>query len=755
MSTSRPRHRRSSWRQRRRGSLKAALALTILALSCSYASIPAYATTQVTATATTLSTKGLLSLSLLSNGKPQTLSAPSGDAFFTLYVPTGTTPVEFVATMLIRGPVTGGIATITTPTNVYPETMTTVNGTSKLSVPLTTRDVQNGVVSIHVHIDLNLNSKYLNPNGCTSTNSIDAQIESANGLLSGALQSPTSPADFWPPQLNKVAVWVPSLNGLSSGNARAASLASMQVAATISQQYGTHTQVSIAQGSPPNQAISPLVRNVMIQVSTSSEPAQIAVTRTGTAPVLLITGQGNALIAEARAIGVGTLALATANNATRVKSSTSTTNPLKVTVTSNGTREITLAQLGTQTSIEGLGTVDVTQSLSQSQFGAPIRALQLRLRATYTPPPVGGVGTFSVLIGNYIVASQRLGLSGFLNMNASAPTSILSRTQTVEYRLDYSPPGGFCHAGLVPVQVTIDPSSGFAATTGQTLAPGFARSPQDVASGINVDVVRMNDQNLIDACQLVTSLSAILPYIPAVRLISNDQVLSGYTTELVVGATRGTTVALHAPIVLQPFRTLAANGISIGYTVNQPFAVLESFVQNGRDVILTGAYNSASLSHDLTRTINSPVFGGWFGLGTGQVAVMTPDHRLRLVGSSRVLSQLVPNNPASNLGIPNWLIVGIALIVLAIITRVIWLLLRAARLRHKAGQTKGVTLYRDEEFAEPGTTAVNSRIEVETTTPRGPPTTGTGSQASGQNVAQENHDTHSRRYSKKQRRKLT
>jgi hypothetical protein len=586
--------------------------------------------------------------------------------------------------MLIRGPITGGIATITTPTNVYPENMTTVNGTSRFSAPLTAKDVQNGTVGIHVHIDLNVDSKYLNPNGCTATSSVDAQIESASGVLSGALQSPATPADFWPPQLSKVVVWIPSLGGLSPANARAASLASMQIAATISQQYGTNTQVAIAQGSPPPQSISPLVRNVKIQVSPGAARSDITIIKAGSAPVLLVSGQGDALVNEARAIGVGSLALATATNATSVQGASSTSNPLKVTVAANGTREITFAQLGSQTSIEGLGTVDVTQFLSQSQFGIPIRSLQLRLQANYTPPPVGGVATFSVLIGGYIVASQRLSTLGSLVMNASVPASVLSRTQSVEYRLDYSPPGGFCHAGLVPVQVTINPSSGFAATPGQTLAPGFARSPQDVAPGINVDLVNLNDVNLSDACQLVTTLAQVLPYLPLVNLVPNSQMLTGHESEVVVGATRAVTIALKAPITLQPFRTLATNGISIGYTVNQPFAALESFTQNGRDVILTGAYQSSSLVNKLTQAINSTTFGGWFGLGTGQIAVMTPDQRLRLVGSGAILTQLTAVNPANNLGIPSWLIIGVALIILAIVLRLVWFWIKMRRLRRKA-----------------------------------------------------------------------
>ncbi|MHB1088471.1 MAG: cellulose biosynthesis cyclic di-GMP-binding regulatory protein BcsB [Acidimicrobiales bacterium] len=516
-------------------------------------------------------------------------------------------------------------------------------------------------------------------------------------------------------------MWIPSLVGLSGANARAASLASMQIAGTISQQYGTNTQVSIAQGSPPSQQISPLVRNVLVKVTPDSSTGDVAVVTTGSAPVLVVSGRGNALVHEAQAIGVGQLALATANNASGTQGTASTTNPLKVTVTSNGTREITFAQLGNQTSIEGLGTVDVTQFLSQAQFGTSIRTLQLRLQADYTPPPVGGVATFSVLVGGYIVASQRLSTVGSLVMNANVPVSVLSRTQSVDYRLDYSPPGGFCHAGLVPVQVTINPASGFAATPGETLPPGFARSPQNVAPGINVDLVTLSDANLIDACQLVTTLAQVLPYIPQVNLVPNSQMLTGHENEVIVGASRKNAVALRAPIAFQPFRTLATNGISIGYTVNQPFAALEAFSQNGRDVIMTGAYESSSLVNALTEAINSTKFGGWFGLGTGQIAVMTPDQRVRLVGSGAILTQLTAANPANNLGVPSWLLLGIALILAAIILRLAWFWIKMRRLRRAARREQRARGLDDPDATggSPGAAPVEkrapvTRIEVET-----------------------------------------
>ncbi|MBW4077751.1 MAG: hypothetical protein HIU84_04425, partial [Acidobacteria bacterium] len=191
--------------------------------------------------------------------------------------------------------------------------------------------------------------------------------------------------------------------------------------------------------------------------------------------------------------------------------------------------------------------------------------------------------------------------------------------------------------------------------------------------------------------------------------------------EVVVGASRADSIALKAPITFQPFRTLATNGISIGYTVNQTFAALEAFSQNGRDVIMTGAYESTSLVHDLTAAINTVTFGGWFGLGTGQIAVMTPDQRVRLVGSGAILTQLTAANPANNLGIPSWLLIGIVLIIAAIILRLLWFWLKMRRLRRAARREQRIrALDGSSDAAAPRSEASSekrapvTRIEVET-----------------------------------------
>lgn len=623
-------------------------------------------------------------ISVLPNGKPLALSTPSGDAFFSLYVPTGTTPVAFTATILTRGPITGGIVTVTTPTSVYPVDITSTSGLSPLSVPLSEADVVNGAVAIGVHVDLNVNSSFLNPNGCTSTASIVAQIQSAAGVLSGAVLSPSTPADFWPPSLAHVTIWLPRLGFLSSQDARFASQASMEVAAIVGQQYGPNTKISFAEGAPKPHPIDPLVRDVAVMVGGAQRSSSISVENVGGAPVLFVEGWGTKLVSAGATVSRADLALATAPTVGSVSSRVDSRHPVQYTTASNGTRNITLAQFGIPTVIEGLGTVDDSQALPQAQFGTPISSLQVRVQANYTPPPPGGVATFSILVGNYIVASQGLGNAGTLSMDANVPTSVLSRAQEVDFRLNYSPPGGFCHSGLVPVEVTLNPASGFVAQPGQTLAPGFSRSPQNVVSGINVQLASENHTTLEAACRVIVSLAQILPYAPSITMSSPALATQGNQTELVVGATPSMAKALHAPLLLGSYRVESANGTSLGYSVDQPFAALEAFSQNGRDVILLGTYRSPYLAGELARELNQAPTG-WFALGVGQVAVTTGDGKLRLINSSSLLPQFLGAATGSS-NVTRLLIGGAGFIVLLILLRGLWLSTRMFRLRRAAAR---------------------------------------------------------------------
>jgi hypothetical protein len=296
-----------------------------------------------------------------------------------------------------------------------------------------------------------------------------------------------------------------------------------------------------------------------------------------------------------------------------------------------------------------------------------------------------------VLVGGYIVASKALGDSGTLDLVANTPASILNRTQQVEYLLNYSPPGGNCRSGALPIELTINPSSGFSARSGEALAPGFERSPQDLASSLGVDLVNVTNENLTDACRLLVSLAQILPDAPPIHLVSTSQVPedSG-STDLVVGATSGVGQALRAPLQFAPFRILASDNLHIAYTVNQPFAALEEYSLDNHDVLMSGAYQNPKLGGTLTNAVLNDS-NGWYGLGTAQVAVVTSDGVLRIIKGQSIATQALAPNPSGSLGIPAWLVVGLAIVFALIVVRVIWLSVRMRRLRKQSAAVRNTS----------------------------------------------------------------
>ncbi len=639
-------------------------------------------TTLVSLPAASGSSLPLTRVSVLPGGKAQTISVPSGDAFYTLPVPPGTRPAEFVADILVRGPVIGGIATVITPTTAYPINLKKIGGVSRVAVPLSAADVSNAQVTLQLQVGLTEAPSRLNASACVPPPAIVAQVESAYGVFSGRLLPPRSPADFWPATLQKATVWLPHLEGLTTQDRQAVARAALQLAAVIAQQFGQQTKLLFRTGSPPPHAISPVARDVEVAISRSGPPSLLGVKYAGGAPVLLVSGRGAGLVAAARATTLRNIALAT-SSASAVRTSSLGPSPSQVTETASGRREITLSQLGGSTSLEGVGTTSLTDLVPQAQFGTPISSMQIRVQATYTPPPAGGQATFSVLVNGYIVASQALGLSGQLGLNATVPQPILSRVQSVVFRLDYAPPGGVCHTGLLPVQVTLNPSSGFLGVPGESLAPGFIRQPQDFASRLPVDLVALSDTQLIDGCRLVAALSEILPSVPDVELTTTAAAIAGSSPVVVVGATPSLTRRLGAPLQLAPFRSVASPGDAVGYVVRQPFAAIESFSQHQRDVVLLGAYAQPSLVSVLTHEILTAQ-NGWYSLGTGELAVTTADRRLRVVPAAALLPQLVGATTTNGIGIPQWLLIAVAVLVALVAGRLAWLAVRMSRLRRRA-----------------------------------------------------------------------
>ncbi len=482
--------------------------------------------------------------------------------------------------------------------------------------------------------------------------------------------------------MSKVTVWEPPLAAVPEADRETAAEAALQVAAIVAQQYGRQTRIDFRQGIPSSVTLSADTRDVAIEDAPPGSPGQVRVEQVGSGPLLVVSGSGAGLAAASRTVGSSALALATAPAAGGVVGGNLPAVPT-YSVDNAGERTVTLAQMGSTLTLEGVGTTSVNDVLTQAQFGSSVDRLAVHLKATYTPPPSGGYATFSVLVNKYIVASDTLNGSGVLSITAAVPATVLSRVEDITFRLDYSPPGGVCHLGLIPVQVTIDPSSGFVAGLGQLLPPGFERSPQNVANVIGVELVSVDDNTLEAASNVVSSLAQILPAAPRVE-VGQAGSSSSFQTVLVVGATPQVAAGFGAPLPLAPFRTVPGGA---GYRVDQPFAALEAFHHGGRDVILLGADKDRALLTVVGKEVLD-LPGGWYGLGSGEIAFTTAAGKLRTVATGSAVSQggVLPGETGG--GVPAWLEVAIALVALAVAARITWLALRMARLRRKAAEAE-------------------------------------------------------------------
>ena len=152
-------------------------------------------------------------------------------------------------------------------------------------------------------------------------------------------------------------------------------------------------------------------------------------------------------------------------------------------------------------------------------------------------------------------------------------------------------------------------------------------------------------------------------------------------------------------------RVLASDNLHIAYTVNQPFAALEAYSFHNHDVLLSGAYQDSGLSGTLTNAVlNDPT--GWYGLGTAQVAVTTADGLLRVINGQSIATQALAPSPSGSLGIPLWLIIGLAVVFALIVVRILWLIIGTRRMRRRRAaaerQRRDESLHGDAPLTSPG-----------------------------------------------------
>ncbi|WP_227981273.1 cellulose biosynthesis cyclic di-GMP-binding regulatory protein BcsB [Nocardia spumae] len=312
--------------------------------------------------------------------------------------------------------------------------------------------------------------------------------------FSGAPELPTVIADFLPPLLQRLRIAIPAQPDAQEIDA------ALQLDAAVVAHYGTQpvrvvTEALAGNSNTPAEPDGPFDRTVVIRRGPSAG-TNLTPMPSGP-PALLVTGEGEALIDQARlitsdvsAVAVDTGAVAGSIDQPPVLAPASTT----------------LGQLGAGTlSATSHGQVSVEFGVDQTHLGRNAHNIRVLLSGTYTPPPPTQSGLLTVMVGDRVVTSWAAESSGRIQRWIDIPDDVLARTTTVAVTLQTT--GGTAGCGLdLPLTLTIFPESQVTSEASPSGPPfGFQALPQALLPSVNVAA---DGHGYDDAARAITLIAA-------------------------------------------------------------------------------------------------------------------------------------------------------------------------------------------------------------------------------------------------------
>ncbi len=504
------------------------------------------------------------------------------------------------------------------------------------------------------------------PGECVGDSTTTETIRDIEVGFIGRETPPTTVAGFFSPPVQKVTLVSPDSTEIPVAEV------TLATAGALATRYGSAVPVipmtqSQFDADPSNLVDTDGPNRIVRIVPTDAKIVSVDVTNPGV-PTLTLSGPTDKLADAGAALASVGLGLAAVPSATELSETRSSLVAQTLTLTELGAEKPTLS---------GLGRLNYAIPVNQDRFGGPSDAFTIHLEGAHTPVPEGGSAVASILWNDQLVQSQALTDDDQYAADVTVDGSLVRRDNTVTIRIDSSAPAGQCSTDVQPLnqqpmQLDVNGSaSTIAASAGQTLAAGFTRFPQAFSSqlrvafgsdGVTPDVLKA-------ACSLVISLQRAAASQLDVSAEDFATFETGEYAGLVVGATPADANALEAPLRFEQWRTLNAESTDFEVNVDGPFAALEAFETDGRNLLMLGSTSPAADAAPLMLQIGEEVENGefgWFGL-LDNLVVAQPNAELLYLSSGSVIPQATPL--AEGRKLPPWWIFLIVLVVVLILVR--------------------------------------------------------------------------------------
>ena len=443
---------------------------------------------------------------------------------------------------------------------------------------------------------------------CTDPHLGSVTLDKIKVSLIGHEVPPSTLASFFSPSVRTISVTVPQD---ADPSVKTAGLAAV---AALSHIYGTDTQISLTSPADSKRAASPTaVGGRRVEIVPGQGDPRTSINLVDGVRTLTITGDPSHLKEAAAALGSKYLGLADATDTTSLQQTGVPTSAL--------TR--TFDQLGQSApKLQGLGVSQFIVGASQSDFGRSVGEMTVHIIGVHAAIPDSLSGVLSYYWNDQLIGSQVLQTSTKIDQTLDVPSTQIGRSNALTVELVAIPTGNSdkssgsssgsvspfdCGgaASVLPIEVDIDgKASTITAVPGEAFEPGFVRFPQTLSNSLTVvfgDGQGSADDSLTDAAQLLCSLQRLNTSEIDVSVASFDSFASTEVPGMVIDASSDQVDKLNAPLRMGAFRTLDANNVSFGAGVDAPFAALQAFQNNGRDVILLSSWGA----HQPDRTVGS------------------------------------------------------------------------------------------------------------------------------------------------------
>ena len=485
----------------------------------------------------------------------------------------------------------------------------------------------------------------------------------------GTERAPTTLANFFPAATSGIDVLIADDADddlLEAGIAAVGALAS---------RYPDGTDLRLL---PVSEAPATAVATQRVVVITEGRAGEITTevaTEAGTAPTLTIAATGDDLSAAARALalpqGGDTLQLADDPDVEGLTGQIGQRKPdLDITLADAGAADVALS---------GYGTTSQLVKIPQDAFSSPVSALTVHLQGAHSAVSDPDRARLDVRMNGDLVGSKVLGETGELSMDFTIAAGRLRAVNDLELVLSAVTPDGLpCAApGSPPIEVDLDTEgSTLTATAGRADTRGFQLLPQVLQSSLPV-AIRADGAQRFEAAQDAARIVAALQHTAAfpldVQLVPADAFLAGDRSGLLVGATTADATSLEAPLKLSSIRLLDQQDSSFEVTSQEPYAVLESFEVDDRQVLMLGGWapGNAAAPRTLTgKVVDFLESAGWSTL-EGDLLITDASATPFTVDSRTLAQEETTTKEKEERSYAKWFVAAVALLLLLLAFQVI------------------------------------------------------------------------------------